>query len=391
MSYTHGPGPDDDCDDNSPIVPSRSPNWIDQSQDVKKGSTHNKTKKHRHKESTSTHKSTKTRRHSSHGNKDSTRNSSKEHRRRHSTGSSNKDSTIKRGSAPDSHPPPNKSHRESSQKHRQSVPKSKMHKLQDDKRPRQSHKQQGTPEYYPRQVASPPRSSEKVKKNKGLSQSAPPIRVTGVPIPAPPRHEANTRRSTMAPPALRDEENQSPAHDGMEVSYPGAYYEDGGSEYSEESYEEDESLSDMENGEGLITAYVVRNEERYQAPPPEPRELVTRSAPPPPHQTMEAPHQVNETKQSLNITVPQGAATRASAPVTSYVQHSGGGKGGLICGAVTFAIIGAACVAVFFIIPLLGIWIIIPGIVFLIISCVFCCCMCSRSNTNVTTVVSNPQ
>jgi hypothetical protein len=269
---------------------------------------------------------------------------------------------------------------------------------------------------YPQQMV---RNTER-HNNSGFSQSVPQNRTSAVP---PPPSTPNVSASSGTPVPHVEARFEEISGDGrsMEVSYPGAYYEEGssaGSSSSGSGSEEVGSLSDMENGEGLITAYAVPNDESYFARPEDamPRELVTRSAPPPPsRQTVEASRQSNETKQSLNITVPQGTSpyTHGSSAVVSSVNSPRGGNTCLIYGAVGCAIFGTLCVISSFLFPIfttsdwdteegptdeevgtfLFLWwiLLIAGIVLLIVSCSLCCCLCCRSNTNVTTVVSNPQ
>jgi len=369
-----GYGPGLDLDDASPVVPTRR---MQPPEEVKKDSTQKSSKKHHHKEH----------RHSSHK-QQSHQDSSDYHRKHksHKSSTSNPEVASEGMYAPDSRPSSNKPRQEASsstKKHHQSLPKNKMQKLQDNK-PHRRSTEQGDPEFVPHQKAT--RNKDSIKK-KSVSQSAPPVR-TRVPIVNPPEI-TSTRREQSAPNTYEDAmvpygETPRAANGRVERSYPGAYWEERSGLGSSE--EEDSSLSDMENGEGLITAYVVPNEASYHAPTQDtaPHELLTRSAPP--HQTVEAPRQVNETKQSLNITVPQGVS--AGAPVVSSVHQSGGNNGCFICLAVGFALVGTGCVVLFFVIPILGIWLLIPGIVFLIVSCVACCCICSRSRTNVTTIVT---
>jgi hypothetical protein len=248
--------------------------------------------------------------------------------------------------------------------------------------------------------------------NQGLSQSFPQSRTSAVSLSQP---TPNVRASTGTPVPHVEARFEEISGDGsFEVSYPGASWEGSSAASSSRS---SGSLSDMENGESLITAYAIPNDESYFARPENamPREPVTRSAPPPSlRQTVEAPHQSNETKQSLNITVPQGTipSTYGSSAVVSSVNSPRGGNTCLIYGAVGCAIFGTACVVSSFLFPvfttsdwdneegptdeevgtfLLLWWILlIAGIVLLIVSCSLCCCLCCRSNTNVTTVVSNP-
>lgn len=274
---------------------------------------------------------------------------------------------------------------------------------------RRQARQQGD---YPQQMV---RNTER-HNNSGISQSVPPSRTSAVPLPP---STPNVRASSGTPVPHVEARFEEISGDGsMEVSYPVAYNEEGSSAASSSGSEESGSLSDMENGEGLITAYAVPNDESYFARPEDamPRELVTRSAPPPPsRQTKEAPRQSNETKQSLNITVPQGTSpyTHGSSAVVSSVNSPRGGNTCLIYGAVGCAIFGTLCVISSFIFPIfttsdldteegptdeevgtfLFLWwiLLIAGIVLLIVSCSLCCCLCCRSNTNVTTVVSNPQ
>lgn len=333
-------------------------------QDAKKDSTHMSSKKHHH-SSTGKHQS-----HKHHDEKNC-----KREYKSHKSSTKNPRATKEGFSAS----------RSSDERPRQSASKNKVNKLQDDAKPAcQGHKQ-GNTEIYPIQGAH--------RAKNAVTQSAPVM----VALPAITRaaREQGTP-SAMTPYVTRDVENPG-VDGGFDVSYPGAYRERGpGDDYDEE----DESLYDMEIGEALVSAYVVSNDETYYPPPPQdvaPRELVTRSTPPALHvppRTMEAPRRTNETKQSLNITMPSGTNAHIRAPATSSVTRSNKGCCGhscFVCGAISFGLIGAAGVALFFIFSLLGLWTVIPGIVFLILSCVFCCCLCSRGDTNVTAIFSKPQ
>ena len=314
----------------APVVPSSRPTA---NQEMKKDSVHKSSKQHQH----SSHKH-----HSHHGNS-----GEKHHRHKsHNKSSTQKSENVKESVTSAMYSP--EESRVSTNKHHQSVPKSKMQKLPDEKSSLRRSNKQERPGHY--SVDSTPNPKSLKKKN--VTQSESPIRGTLVPAVSPPSTRSNRREQ----PAPNAHENRMVPQGNQEssnepTSYPGAYYETGSG--PEESSEESESMYDVENGgegsftacEGLITAYVVPNEETYYSTTPEntsPCEVVRRSNPPPPSQIVKAPRQINETKQSLTITVPQGSSAQPSGPVPIMSVHSQGHNNcGFIWAAVICALVGA--------------------------------------------------